>query len=176
MARGLSEERYNAGARALHWAIAVLILVNIALGLLHEPLDGVVSLMPVHKAIGMSVLALSVLRLVWRMTWTAPPYPETMSGLEVLMAKLVHVALYLFMLAMPLTGWIMTSSGKYPLTWFGLFSLPKLPVTKGSALVELSDGFHSIGGWLLLALALGHAAAALRHHFVLRDGVLRRML
>jgi len=172
----MGNDRYNAGARALHWTIAVLILANLASGLLHDALEGVVAVMPVHKAIGLTVLVLSLVRLGWRMAWKAPPYPASMGRGEIALAHAVHGLLYAFMIAMPLSGWIMASAGKYPLSWFGLFDWPKLAVTKGSTLYEVGHGFHGTGGWILLALALGHVAAALRHRFVLRDGVLRRML
>ena len=82
----LSDERYNAVARALHWIIAVLIIGNIAGGLLHEPLEGVVNLMPLHKASGLTVLVLSLVRIAWRMTWRAPAQPAGMSALEVFAA------------------------------------------------------------------------------------------
>lgn len=84
--------------------------------------------------------------------------------------------LYGLMLAMPLSGWIMASAGKYPLTWFGLFDLPKLPVTRADPLYELGHEGHEILGWVMLALVIFHVGAALRHHFVLRDNVLQRML
>ncbi|MBT0669847.1 cytochrome b [Novosphingobium profundi] len=172
----MTNAKYNAGARTLHWLIAILIIANIAGGLLHEPLEKVVSLMPAHKAIGMTILVLSLVRLGWRLTWTAPAYPATMTPLEVLAAKLVHVVLYLFMLAMPVTGWIMASAGKYPLSWFGLFDMPKLPVAKDSVLAGIGHEMHEVGGYLLIALVLGHVLAALRHHFLVRDDILRRML
>lgn len=168
--------KYNAGARLLHWLIALLIIANIASGLLHDPLEDVINLMPAHKAIGMSVLALSLARLVLRMAWKAPPYPASMGGVEVLAARAMHFLLYGMMIGLPLSGWIMVSPGQYPLSWFGLFDIPKLPVMKESLLAGIGHEFHEIGGWLMLALLLGHAGAALRHHFILKDGVLRRML
>lgn len=168
--------RYNAGARTLHWLIALLIIANIAGGLLHEALDGVISIMPLHKAVGMSVLVLSLVRLGWRMAWTAPAYPATMTRAEVGLAHLVHVVLYVFMIAMPLTGWIMSSASPYPLTWFGLFDIPRLPVVKDSFMAGLGHEAHEIGGYLLIALVAGHALAALRHHFMLKDDILKRML
>ena len=172
----MTNEKYNAGARALHWLIAILIVGNIASGLLHEPLENVASLIPAHKAIGMTVLVLSLVRIGWRMAWTAPAYPATMTPIEMLASKLVHLLLYGFMIAMPVSGWIIASGGKYPLSWFGLFDLPKLPVVKDSALAGIGHEFHELGGWVLLILVLGHVAAALRHHFVLKDGILKRML
>ncbi|MFC6620874.1 cytochrome b [Novosphingobium panipatense] len=168
--------KYNAGARALHWITAVIIVANLAGGLLKESLSDVVPIMPVHKATGVTVLALSLIRLGWRLTWRAPAYPATMGRLERGLAHSVHGLLYLLMIAMPLSGWIMSSGGKYPISWFGLFEWPKLPVPRGSVLQEFGAQFHETAGWLMLALVLGHVAAALRHHFILKDGVLRRML
>lgn len=170
-----ADERYNAVARALHWIIAALIIGNIAGGLLHEPLEDVVNLMPLHKASGMTVLALSLVRIAWRLTWRAPAHPAGMSGLEVLAARATHLAFYALMLAMPLTGWIMSSAGKYPLSWFGLFDLPKLPVTRENPLYGIAHEGHELLGWLALALVVLHVGAGLRHHFLLKDNVLRRM-
>jgi len=168
--------RYNQVARALHWIMAVLVIGNLAGGLLHDALEDVVNLMPVHKAVGMSVLALAVVRIAWRFTYRAPAYPEEMGALARLAARGVHVLLYGLMLAMPLSGWIMASAGKYPLTWFGLVDLPKLPVTRADPLYDIGHEGHEILGWVMLALVILHVGAALRHHFVLRDSVLQRML
>jgi cytochrome b561 len=169
-------QRYNRIARALHWIIAVLVIGNIAGGLLHDALEDVINLMPLHKASGMTVLALSVVRIAWRFTWRAPAHPVGMGASEVLAAKAAHLAFYALMLAMPVTGWIMSSAGKYPLSWFGLFDLPKLPVTREDALYGIAHEGHELLGWLFAALAVLHVAAALRHHFILRDRVLQRML
>lgn len=168
-------QRYNRVARALHWIIAALIIGNLAGGLLHDALEDVINLMPLHKASGMTVLALSLVRIAWRVTWRAPAHPKGMSGLEVLAAKATHLLFYGLMLAMPVTGWIMSSAGKYPLSWFGLFDLPKLPVTRESTLYEIGHEGHELLGWLFLALVVLHVGAALRHHFLLKDNVLRRM-
>lgn len=168
-------ERYNAVARALHWIIAALIIGNLAGGLLHDALEDVINLMPLHKASGMTVLALSLVRIAWRFTWRAPAYPDGMSGLEILAAMATHLLFYGLMLAMPVTGWIMASAGKYPLSWFGLFDLPKLPVTREDPLYEIGHEGHELLGWVFLALVALHLVAALRHHFILKDNVLRRM-
>lgn len=167
--------RYNRGARLLHWLIAALVIANLASGLLHDPLEDYVRLMPSHKAIGMSVLALSLARLAWRFTWRAPAYPEAMTAFERGSAKAVHALFYLLMLAMPLTGWIVSSASKYPLDWFGLFDIPKLAVEKGSALAGVTHEAHEILGYAWVALLLIHVAAALRHHFVVKDGLMARM-
>ncbi len=175
---GGAARRYHGVAIALHWVIGGLIFVNLALGLLHERLEAAAGwqAIPLHKSIGLTVLALSLVRLGWRLTHRPPPLPRDVGGAEQGVAHGVHWLLYVLMILMPLTGWIMSSAGKYPLDWFGLFAVPKFAVTKGDAIVGLSGGGHLYLGWLLLALAVGHAAAALRHHFLLRDTILARML
>ncbi|GGZ05312.1 cytochrome b [Novosphingobium colocasiae] len=172
----MQADRYNAVARLLHWLIAAMIAINLATGLLHDPLEKLIRLMPFHKALGLTVLVLSCARLGWRLAWTAPPTLPGMGAAEIAAARGVHVVLYALMIAMPLSGWIMSSASTYPLSWFGLFAVPKLAVAKGSALAGFAHEFHELGGWIMLALVAGHALAALRHHFILRDGVLRRML
>ena len=168
--------RYNAVARALHWTIALLVAFNLASGLVNEALENTVRLIPLHKAVGLTILVLTLVRIGWRFTWTKPPYPASMSRAEVGVAQAVHAAFYILLLAMPLTGYVMASAGKYPLEWFGLFDVPKAEVVRDSALYTLSRSAHGLLGWLFLGLALLHVAAALRHHFVLRDEVLRRMI
>ena len=166
--------RYNATARALHAMIAVLVIANLALGLLHEPLEDTVNLLPLHKSIGLTVLAVSVARVLWRFTWKTPIYAPAIGRVDLAVAKVVHVLFYALIILMPLTGWIMSSAGKRPLAWFGV-GVPKFAVAKGSPLAEAASEGHELLGYLLLALALVHVAAALRHHFILKDGVLRRM-
>lgn len=170
--------RYHGVAIALHWIIGGLILANLALGLLNDAIKDATGWgpIPLHKSIGLTVLALSLARLVWRLVHRPPPMPRSMAPGERRLANGVHRTFYALMILMPLTGWIMSSAGRYPLNWFGLFPVPKFAVAKGDAIVGLTDQAHLYLGWLLLLLALGHAAAALRHHFVLRDAVLGRML
>lgn len=168
-------QRYNSVARALHWILAILIIGNLAGGLLHDALEGVVEVMPIHKATGLLILALAVFRIVWRLTNRPPPLPGHVHGLERTAAQAAHAGLYALMLVMPLTGWIFSSAGKWPLSFYGLFDVPKLPFTKGDPIVGAAHEGHEILGWVFLALIVLHIAAALRHHFVLKDNVLRRM-
>lgn len=168
-------QRYNRGARALHWIIAVLVIANILSGLFHEPLENIVRLVPLHKATGMTILALTIVRIGWRLTWKHPPYPPSVSHAEALTARTVQAIFYTLMLTMPLTGWIMASAGKYPLSWFGLFDLPKLAVARDGMIYAIGRPMHEVLGYLFAALVVLHVAAALRHHFILRDDVLKRM-
>jgi cytochrome b561 len=168
-------EKYNRGARAFHWVLAVLVILNLALGLLHEPLEDVVQLIPLHKSIGLTVLLITLGRIGWRLAWTKPPLPGSVPLFERAMASVTHFLLYVLMLGLPLTGWAFSSAGKYPLTFFDLFAWPRLPVTKDSPLAGLTHEAHEVLGFVMLALVVLHVAAALRHHFLLNDGILRRM-
>ncbi len=168
--------RYSTVARTLHWIIALLIVANLALGFAHDALPKDWAVMPVHKSIGLTVLALTLVRIGWRLTHRAPPLPAAMPGWERGAAQATHFAFYALMLLLPLSGWIMSSAGDRPLNWFFLFDVHKFAVTREDAIVGLSRAAHGPLGFVWAALILLHVAAALRHHFVLRDGVLRRML
>lgn len=172
----MTVEKYNLGARWFHWILAILVILNLASGLLHEPLEKVVQLMTVHKSFGLIILLVTIGRIIWRLRWKKPALPDHVSPLERMAASTTHVVLYALMLIMPLTGWIFSSAGKYPLSFFGLFLWPKLPISKDGPFAGPAHEGHEILGWVMLALVVLHIAAALRHHFVLKDGILRRMM
>ncbi|BAI98205.1 cytochrome b [Sphingobium sp. TA15] len=169
-------DRYGNVARALHWIMAILILFNLFLGFAHDALPRDWKVMPVHKSIGLTVLALAVARILWRFTRRAPALPAGMPAWERGAAHATHFAFYAFMLVLPLTGWIMISAGDRPLNWFFLFDVPKFAVAKGDAIVGISGEAHEILGFAWAALLVLHGLAAMRHHFILKDGVLRRMI
>lgn len=170
-------DRYSRGAIGFHWAIAALVVVNLAIGLLHESLlDGVAGAIPLHRSIGITVLALTLARIGWRLTHRPPRLPASLPALERAAARASHVAFYALLLALPLSGWAMGSAGRearHPLRWFGLFEVPPLPVS--APVAEFGDGAHAVLGYAMAALVVVHVAAALRHHFVLRNAVLGRM-
>lgn len=166
---------YNRVARTLHWTIGALVVANLTIGIFHDPLGKLFPAMPIHKSIGLLVLALSLWRLVWRLTHPAPQLPATMPGWERSAARGLHWLFYALLIVMPLTGWIFSSAGKYPLNFFFLFDVPKFAVEKGSPLVAGAHSAHVVLGFLWTALLVIHVGAALRHHFILKDGVLTRM-
>jgi len=168
--------KYNLVARIVHWVIAVAIITEIVLGLGSDAFRDTFPVMPIHKAIGMTVLVLSLFRLYWRISHPAPPLPASMPRWQVGLAHALHWLFYIMIIAVPLSGWIFSSAGKYPLEWFGLFDIPKLPVMKGSPLAEAAHAGHELMGKLFIPLILVHVGAALFHQFVQKDGVLRRML
>jgi len=174
-----SSVRWGAVSQLLHWLIALLILTQIALGItmkvfLH-PGPTFLAIIGVHKSIGVTILALVVIRLLWRLMNPVPKLPNTLEPYEQTLARLTHAALYVILLAMPLSGWIGSAAGGHPVKWFNLFTLPML-VGKNRSLSGVMGDTHealAIGLGLILVL---HIAAALRHHFVLQDDTLRRML
>lgn len=171
-------DRYSRGAIWFHWIIAALVAVNLAIGLLHDSLfEGVAGAIRLHKSIGLSVLALTLARIGWRLTHRPPRLPAGLPSWERTAARASHLAFYALLLLLPLSGWAMGSAGRearYPTRWFGLFDVPHLPVSARTA--GLGDAAHSVLGYAMAALVVLHMAAALRHHFVLRNAVLARML
>ena len=127
-----------------------------------------------HKSLGVTVLMLVALRIIWRL---CEPTPDALGKhrIERLVAKLGHLALYGVMIAMPLTGWMMSSAANFPVSVFGLFTLPNL-VAPDQGLFETLRTAHWAISWVIVALVVGHVAAALKHHFIDRDATLRRML
>lgn len=169
-------DSYTRSAIAFHWAIAVAIIVNLAIGIGHDAMPRGWGVMPFHKALGITILVLSVARLAWRLTHRPPPLPATAPTWERTLAAATHWTLYALTIAVPLTGWMMSSGGNppRPLSWFGLFPIPHLPVDKASA--GFGGEAHEVLGYALAALVVLHVLAALRHHLILRDATLVRML
>lgn len=169
--------RYGSVAQALHWAVVALLIVQITLGKIADDLplgfDKLVTLAR-HKSFGITILALAVIRLAWRLA-NRPPPPPPMPGWQRLAAKLSHAALYALLFAMPLTGWMMSSASNYPVSWFGLAQLPDLVSPDRQLARDLKD-VHELLANVLLSVVVLHVLAALKHQFVDRDGLLMRML
>jgi len=172
-----STARWGSVAQFLHWLIVALIITQVVLALSAERLHGMAKLAMLarHKSVGITILMLAVVRLVWRLVNPTPPLPSTLKPYERVLANLTHMALYVLIFAMPITGWIMTSARGFPASWFNLFQLPDL-VAKNRALYEAMQETHEALALTLGAVATLHLLAALKHHFVLKDTVLRRML
>ena len=171
-------ERYGAVAQLLHWTIAALVLVQFALGVSAQDLPvGMERLIVLsrHKALGMTVFVLVLLRLAWRVFSPAPPPPADLNSLPRRLAQGTHGLLYALLLVMPLMGWVSSSASNLTVTWFGLFEFPDL-VDADSGLAELATEIHAKLAWLLSATVIVHVSAALWHHGVRRDDVLWRML
>lgn len=170
--------RWGALSQLLHWLTVALIAVQASLGLIGAALPlGMEKLATLarHKSIGITLLALAVIRLLWRWMNPTPALPGNLRGHERFLARFTHAALYVLLFALPLTGWIMSSARGFPVSWFDVLQLPDL-VSKSGALYRAMIETHAA-----LAAALGvivalHVAGALKHHFVMKDDTLRRML
>jgi cytochrome b561 len=123
--------------------------------------------------VGITILALAVLRVLWRFI-DRPPPPEPGPAWQRVLATATHVLMYVLLLSMPLSGWAMSSAAHFPVSWFGLFQLPDL-TAPSEALKHTLERVHGLQANALFTLASLHVLAALKHHFVDRDGVLLRM-
>jgi cytochrome b561 len=174
-----TEAGWGALLRAFHWLIAALILAQGVIGLTMVQMGltpAKVRVFALHKSIGMTILALVLLRIAWRLGERRPADPPAMPRWQRRAARVVHLALYVLILAIPLSGWWFNSASNAPLVWFGWLNLLSLtggydPVWKPRALLV-----HQTLFWVLVALLVAHVGAALWHHFRERDDVLRRMV
>jgi len=169
-------DRYSTGAIWFHWIIALLVIFNIVVGIFHEGVPALRALMPAHKAVGITVLVLTIARIAWRLGHRPPPLPGHLAAWERTTAITVRRIFYALMLLMPLSGWIMVSASTHPkpLPWFGLFDVPLLPVAHAAG--SPAGTTHAVLGYLFAALAVLHILGALRHQLILRDSVLGRMI
>ncbi|MDV0437795.1 cytochrome b [Xanthomonas sacchari] len=174
-----TRDRWGSVSQTLHWLIAALILLLGVVGLTMGELPKTPKYFWVytaHKSLGLTVLALVIARLGWRLYAGAPkPVPGT-PGWQERIADGTHALLYVMIFAIPLSGWLYDSaSGLRPFRWFGLVAVPKLSAPN-EHLRDLSHTVHEWGFWLLIAVVLAHAGAAFYHHLFQRDATLARML
>lgn len=179
--------RYTRTAIVLHWLIAALIVGNVVLGWCFDvvPDDSIRTVIDTHKAIGLTVFGLVLMRILWRLGHPPPPLPTGYARWERAAAHVVHGLLYLLMLALPLTGWLHDSAWKaaqeIPLRWFGLFEVPRFGPLMNAA-PEVRERLHGVLGTLHMAFAgtlvaafVLHVAGALKHQWLDRAPSLARM-
>jgi cytochrome b561 len=161
--------RYSRVAIWLHWLIALLIGVNLLLGFFREDFEKPVRtvMMGWHKSIGLTVIVLTLLRIAWRLGHRPPPFDPAMRRWEVGLARVVHGLFYLLLLALPLSGWLIVSTGAKvnPTSFYWLLEIGPLPVTPGEALHGFAEEAHEFLGYSMLALLALHVGGALKHHF-----------
>jgi cytochrome b561 len=170
-------DTYGSLAKFLHWAIVLLIVPQYFLAEAADELpNGVekLQLFTWHKSLGMLVLLLALVRIGWKLANRGLPGPVG-EPWQRKAAAAGHGLLYLLILAQPLSGWLMSSAANYPVTLFDWFQFPAL-IGENQDLQEALEEVHELLFTLLLVVVAVHIAAALYHHFILRDGVLRRML
>ncbi|NQW11335.1 MAG: cytochrome b/b6 domain-containing protein [Alphaproteobacteria bacterium] len=170
-------ERFGAVAKLLHWATALAVLTMFPLAWWMDDLPlGLAKLQAYnwHKSIGVTILAVAVIRLIWRLNNPRPRYLGT-PGWQQWTATAVHALLYLCLLTMPLLGWLGSAAANTPVNVFGLIILPQ-PIAPDRILAEVFEEAHETVATLLMVLVALHVAGALKHHLVDRDDTLRRML
>jgi cytochrome b561 len=176
-----SDQRYGAAAIGLHWLMATLIVALVSIGLYMVRLPDVgfniskITLILIHKEIGILVLALAGARLTWRQLNPLPRLVDTVQEWQKVAAILVHFGFYALMIALPVTGWVMSSAAGIPVSFLGLFTLPDF-VPHDDILFRWLESLHDWLGYAMAGFICLHAGAALRHHFLLRDKTLRKML
>lgn len=173
--------RYGGVAIAFHWILGLSIVAAFCVGLYMSdlPLSPTrLKLFNWHKWAGVTILALSALRLLWRLTHRPPPLPaaieSAMPGWQRLAYHGTHVLMYLLFFFVPLSGWAYSSAAGFPVVWFGVLRLPDL-LAPDKAMAEIIKERHEQFAFALAALVLLHIAAAIKHHFIDRDHLLDRM-
>lgn len=169
-------QKYNTVSRVFHWSVALLILglliVGFWMGGLEPPFK--FKIYGWHKALGISVLALVVLRVVWKHASKSPKSLSTHKTWEKILSKTIHIVLYGAMIGMPLSGWVMSSAGGHPISFFGLFEVPPI-VGKDKELSGLAAEIHEILAFIVIGCVGLHIVGALKHHVIDKDATLKRM-
>jgi cytochrome b561 len=172
---------YTVTAKLLHWLVASLVVVQFVLANLAEraeDADDLVSelaLFANHRSVGITILALIIIRLLWRWRNPPPPLPETVPRWQLMASRVSHYSLYGILLVMPISGWLMSSAADVSVTWFGLVDLPDF-VSPNHERHEFFEEIHELLATLLFVIASLHILAALKHGLFDKDGVLQRML
>jgi cytochrome b561 len=169
---------YTGTAKVLHWLVALIIIGLFVLGQYMSDLSmspRKLQLYSWHKWFGVTVFLLVLMRLGWRLTHQPPRLPAQMPKLQQLASHVGHMTLYGLMLAIPISGWLMSSAKGYQTVWFGVLPIPDL-LGKDKLLGDLLAELHGALNGVLMFIVVIHVIAALKHHFIDRDDVLKRML
>ena len=173
-----SLQRYTGVAIALHWLIAAAILGTFLLGQYMTNLQlspAKLKLYSYHKWIGVTIFLLVLARIAWRLAHRPPPPPASMPAWQHSAASIAHFFLYALTLAIPVSGWLMSSASGFQVVYLGVIPIPDLMAKSKDAAQELRQ-LHEAFNWLMVLVVAMHVAAALKHHLMDRDDVLRRML
>jgi cytochrome b561 len=177
--RVTSLTRYTSVAQLLHWLTALLMFAVIPVGwhmmMLARGNPQREVWYTVHKSIGLTILALAILRLGWRWCYPPPALPGTMASVERFAATLSHWLLYAVLIFMPASGYLFSAAGNHPIVWFGLITVPVI-VPQNPALASLGQALHLAGQWATYGLIILHVLGTTWHIVVRRDGVLERIL
>jgi cytochrome b561 len=173
-----TKSSWGSASKALHWTVVLLIITQWLIAMRADSLPlgmAKIEALAWHKSLGLTILMLAVVRLAWRWMNPVPDLTTETRPWERLLAKLSHLLLYALIFALPLSGWLMSSAKNYPVSWFKLFQFPDLVAPDERLFQQMRELHHLLFG-VLVVVALLHIAGALKHHFIDRNDVLRRML
>ncbi len=173
-----TQKRYSIGAMIFHWTIAVAVIWNwrLAENAEHADRAEAMAIFADHKALGIAILVLTIGRLLWRWTHPVPPLPSGLANWEKTLARTVHVIFYILLIGLPLGGWLANSLNGREIDFFGLFTIPALPVGENEDLGETIFEAHATGGSIFIYLIALHILGALKHTFFDKSGGILRML
>ena len=173
---GTAGPRYTKVVIWLHWLIGLAVIANICLAMLTEglPRETQRAAMDVHKALGITILALTILRILWRLGHKPPPMPASTPAWQKLLSRIVHFLFYALLILLPLSGWVWMSAADRPIDFFGLATIPTI-VAPNEGLADVMHDRHEVLGLAMLGLAVVHILAALKHQFFDRNGLIGRM-
>lgn len=169
---------YSRTAIALHWLMALLVMVTFPVGLVMSEMalsPDKLRLLSYHKWLGVTVFILVLVRLVWRATHKPVPLIASLPHWQRVAANAVHVLFYILLFAIPLSGWLMSSAKGFQTVYLGVLPLPDL-LSRDKVLGDAFGTLHQVLNMTLLVLVVSHVAAAIKHQFIDRDGTLARML
>ena len=178
------QTRYSSVAIILHWTIAAALALQIVLGWRIGDVEGVTrtAVLQLHKTIGVTILVLTVVRMIWRMTKKPPAMDSSLTPIERFASHWVHMGFYAALMALPLTGWAMVSAQRVGamkllggLRWPDFPIVTALPGDLQDTLADLLDKSHSALVWVMLGLIALHVAGALKHHYISKDPTVSRM-
>ncbi len=174
----MNNPRYTGVAIGLHWLIGLMILISLGVGLYMVDLKlspTKLQLYSWHKWAGVTIFMLVLIRCIWRITHAPPPLPDDMPRWQRIVAEATHYILYALMIAIPLTGWLMSSAKGFQTVYFGVLPIPDL-LDKNKELGETLNAVHKYLNYTMIGIILAHIGASLNHHFIEKDDILRRML
>jgi len=178
MRNEMKRNRYSTGAMIFHWIIAIAVIVTWRIVETAEHASKVDKgyWMDHHKALGITILVLTLGRLIWRLSHPVPPLASTVAKWQKILARSVHIIFYVLLIGLPIGGWLATSYFGRGVDMWGMFTVPAIPVGNSPEMGKSIIGFHHTGGEILIYLIGLHILGALKHTFWDKDGTLFKML
>lgn len=170
-----SVTQYSSVSKTLHWVIAIVVIAMLSIGFFLDDLPDQIKPFAymLHKSTGLTILVLMIVRFIWVHVSGKPALPDSVPGWEKILSRFVQYGFYILLIAMPLSGWIMSVAAKRPPVYFGLFEVDFPGVEPSKSLAEYMAEWHEIIAWLLVVFIILHVAGALKHHFIDKDNVLK---